>query len=162
MFLIYFTNNYFKRIDNKLLLCIHYRKILYTYCRYLYCRLLKLIILYLYAYVIFINIHNSTNNKKQDTSRLFAIVVCVLGFNLADDICGIPKITPEFRIDTGTEEIGQIVGGYDAIPHSFPWMVGLLFSVLYFACIYYIAIYTYIYIYKSIHNICNSSPTGKD
>ena len=57
-------------------------------------------------------------------------LACVFVSIKAADICGIPKIKPVFHPTLNNDELGNIVGGYEAVPHSFPWMVRLLQSRL--------------------------------
>ena len=65
---------------------------------------------------------------------MYLLIICSLTFVLvsinASDICGIPKIKPIFHSTLNNSELGNIVGGYEAVPHSFPWMVRLLQSRL--------------------------------
>ena len=61
-------------------------------------------------------------------SILFTLTCVLLSINADADICGIPKIKPIFHSRLNNDELGQIVDGYEAVPHSFPWMVRLLQS----------------------------------
>ena len=66
---------------------------------------------------------------------MYPTILCLLTFvlvsiNAADYICGIPKIKPIFHSTLNNGELGNIVGGDEAVPHSFPWMVRLLQSRL--------------------------------
>ena len=61
------------------------------------------------------------------TSILF-VSVCVFMNAVADDHCGIPKIPIQFHEDSLNEDIGYIVGGDEAVPHSHPWMVRSVLS----------------------------------
>ena len=55
-------------------------------------------------------------------SIILELLAFLVVISLADDNCGIPKIKPKF-INTTNEDIGQIVGGEEAFPHSYPWMI---------------------------------------
>ena len=56
-------------------------------------------------------------------SIILELLACLVVISSADDNCGIPKIKPKFINNTNNEEMGQIVGGEEAIPHSYPWMI---------------------------------------
>ena len=57
-------------------------------------------------------------------SIILELLACLVVICSAVDNCGIPKIKPKFiNITNNNEEIGQIVGGEEAIPHSYPWMI---------------------------------------
>ena len=66
-------------------------------------------------------------------SIIFTLTCVLLSINAEADICGIPKIKPIFNPTSNNDELGQIVGGDEAVPHSFPWMVRLLQQRLYIA-----------------------------
>ena len=62
-------------------------------------------------------------------SILLSLAFVLVSINAAD-ICGIPKIKPIFNPTLNNDELENIVGGDEAVPHSFPWMVRLLHSLL--------------------------------
>ena len=59
---------------------------------------------------------------------LVELLLCVFVIISAYDKCGIPKIKPMFNNITNNNKEGQIVGGEEAIPHSYPWMIRLLIN----------------------------------
>ena len=66
----------------------------------------------LYIKLIKINICR----KIMNISTILLSLACVFVSINAADICGIPKIKPVFHPTLNNDELGNIVGGYDARP----------------------------------------------
>ena len=65
-------------------------------------------------------------------SIIIELAACLFVISSAVDKCGIPKVKPRFYNYTNNyEDIGQIVGGSGAVPHSYPWMIKLLIIIMY-------------------------------
>jgi chymotrypsin len=60
-------------------------------------------------------------------------LLCLASYIKAQDLCGIPSISPDESARNGNGSL-KIVGGIIAIPNSWPWQVGLMRGGRFMGC----------------------------